>query len=324
MTGIPVVILLSLGAAVVAMVAFVAVRKLSKPINIDEHQTFIDAMFNIVGTLVSILLGLLVASALDNYQSLEQTIDLEANAASEIFRLSRGLPSDVHDRVQILCQKYCQDVVDKEWPEMARGKISTDVFVTYAKLTETIVKFKPHDDGETNVQASLLQSVQNLGDCRRTRILALTNTKNQVLLPLLVICAVTVMLFTFLYVKHVSPLQAVLIGCVATVLGGNISVVFLLSRPFEGDWKLKPRGFELNIKTLHEVYKSGLIAPPPGTVYNTETQRLEFDQAEAVPSKAPTTTLDSNPSIYSSPMPAKAIEPVAPSASKAPASGQKP
>jgi len=295
-TGIPVVVLLSLGSAVVAMIGFVAVRKLSKPINLDEHQTFLDAMFNIVGTLVSILLGLLVASALDTYQSLEQTIDQEANGASEIFRVSRGLPEPTHDTVQTYCQRYCQEVVDKEWPQMAKGTISTDAFITYAKLTETVVKFKPHDDGETNIQASLLQSVQNMGDCRRTRILALTNTRNQILLPLLVICAVTIMLFAYLYVRHVSGLQALLIGCVATVLGGNISLVYLLSKPFEGDWKLKPRGFELNLRTLHEVYQSGLMVPPAGSVYNAKTQRLERDpNYVAPPVKTPPATAPTAP-----------------------------
>jgi len=288
-TGIPIVLLLSLGSAVLAMIGFVAVRKLSKPINLEAHQTFLDAMCNIVGTLVSILLGLLVASALDTYQALEQTIDQEANNASEIFRLSRGLPEPTHDTVMYYCQRYCQGVVDKEWAEMAKGKIDMDVFMTYAKLTETIVKFKPHDDGESNIQASLLQSVQNMGDCRRTRILALSNTKNQILLPLLLICAVTIMLFTYLYVRHVSGLQALLIACVATVLGGNISLVYLLSRPFEGDWKLKPRGFELNLRTLNEVYKSGLMAPPVGTKYNSQTQRLEEDPNYVAPPKAAAT-----------------------------------
>jgi len=287
-TGIPIVLLLSLGSAVLAMIGFVAVRKLSKPINLEEHQTFLDAMCNIVGTLVSILLGLLVASALDTYQGLEQTVDQEANCASEIFRLSRGLPEPTHDTVQGYCHRYCQDVVDKEWPEMAKGKIDMDVFITYAKLTETIVKFKPHDDGESNIQASLLQSVQSMGDCRRTRILALNNSRNQILLPLLLICAVTIMLFTYLYVRHVSGLQALLIACVATVLGGNISLVYLLSRPFEGDWKLKPRGFELNLRTLHEVYKSGLMVPPVGSIYNAKTQRLEKDPNYVEPAaKAP-------------------------------------
>ena len=275
--GFPIIALLSLGSAILAMVGFYAVRKFSKPIDLNEHQTFIDAMFNIVGTLVSILLGLLVASALDTYQNLEQTVDLEANAVAEIFRLSHGLPDPLQGDLQTLCEKYCNDVVHLEWPSMAKGVPDRQTFVTFTKITDDVVRFKPTDNGQTNIQASLLQSIQQIGDCRRTRILALTSRRNQILMPLLIICAVTVMLFTYLYVKHVSTLQAVLIGCVAIVLAGNISLVYLLSKPFEGEWKLQPRGFELTLHTLKEIFHAGLYSPPPGTVFNTRTHMLERD-----------------------------------------------
>ena len=135
-------------------------------------------MCNIVGTLVSILLGLLVASALDTYQNLEQTIDTESNAVAEIFRLSRGLPDPLQGQVQTLCERYCQDVVSDEWPSMAKGQPSRTVFLTFTKITDCIVQYKPQDNGQTNIQASLLQSIVQIGDCRRSRILALNNTKS--------------------------------------------------------------------------------------------------------------------------------------------------
>jgi Protein of unknown function (DUF4239) len=280
MTGVPAIVLFSIGSAVIAMLGFIAVRKLSKPIDLNEHQTFLDAMCNIVGTLVSILLGLLVAASLDTYQVLETTVDQESNAIADIFRLSRGLPDPLQGEVQTLCERYCQQVVNIEWPAMAKGGISHEVFRTSAKLTDEIVRFKPSTNGETNIQAGLLQSVETMGNCRRGRILALSSTKTAILLPLLVICAVTVMLFTYLYVKHVSALQAILIGCVAVALGGNISLVYLLSKPFDGDWKIKPKGFELNLKMLREVYRSGIFTPAAGTHIDPKTHMLRRDKGD--------------------------------------------
>jgi hypothetical protein len=275
--GIPIIVLLSLGAAVLAMIGFAAVRKFSKPIDLVEHQTFLDAMCNIVGTLVSILLGLLVASALDTYQSLERTVDVEADAVAQIFRFSRGLPDPLQGEMQTLCEQYCDEIIRVEWPSLAKGVPSRKTFITFTQITDDVVRFKPADNGQTNVQASLLQAIQQIGDCRRTRVLALSNRRNEILMPLLAICAITVMLFTYLYVKHVSTLQAVLIACVAVVLGGNISLVYLLSKPFEGDWRLQPRGFELTLRTLREVYSKHLYEPPPGTRLNPQTLLLERD-----------------------------------------------
>ena len=86
MGGIPSIFVFSAGAAIFAVVGFMLVHRVIKPIDLDEHQQFLDAMLNIVGTLVSILLGLLVAAALDHYQSLVESVDSEASNVAAVFR----------------------------------------------------------------------------------------------------------------------------------------------------------------------------------------------------------------------------------------------
>lgn len=246
MDFIPSIVLLSGGAAVVAIIGFAVVNRLFKPINIDEHQGFLDAMLSIVGTLVSILLGLLVAASLDHYQTIEQSVDTEASAISQVVRLSTGLPPPVRKNLRRLATEYTDRVVNDEWPSMAKGKPSEKTLLTLAQLIGEVAVFKPADNGETNLHAALIAAVQQTADCRRQRLLVLKSAWKDHLMPVLLICSCIVLGFAFLYVRKGAVLHAILIGFVAIALGGNLGLIYLLSNPFSGDWKIQPRGFMLN------------------------------------------------------------------------------
>ena len=255
MGHIPSIFLYSAGAAVFAVVGFFIVHRLFKPIDLVEHQQFLDAMLNIVGTLVSILLGLLVAAALDRYQALDDSVDNEAANVSEIFRMTAGLPLDMQVKLRKLCASYGDAVVNDEWPLMATGKNSEKVLLTYADMVATIASYQPDTDGESNIHQSLITSVQEVGDCRRKRLLAMNSNWTKQLMPLLVMCSLIVLAFAYLYAKRGAVMHAVLICFVAISLGGNLGLVFLLGNPFAGDWKIQPRGFLLN-KALIQKFQS--------------------------------------------------------------------
>ena len=261
MSGLPTVIVVCLGSAILAMASFALTRKLLKPIDISEHQTFLDAMFNIVGTLVSLILGLLVASALDQYQNLERAVDNEAASVAEVYRFSRGLQEPTRSQIQGLCERYCQLVISEEWPALAKGQVSQSVFETFCLLNDEVVLIHPTHDGESNLQASMLESLDTVGAGRRERLLTLNNTREHLLGPILLAGAVIVLAFAFFYVKHNSVFHSVVITFVAIALGGNMALIYLLSKPFEGDWKIQPRAFELNLQARQMLRQSTVLDP---------------------------------------------------------------
>ncbi len=275
MGQIPSMFFLIAGSAIVSLVGFLVVHRLVKPIDLNEHQGFLDAMLNIVGTLVSILLGLLVAAALDHYRVLEDSVDQEAASVVQIYRISAGLPLDEGERLRKLCSEYSDQVVQYDWPAMAKGEQSKNVQHTYAKIIAEIVLFKPENEAENNLHNALLEAMQRIGDCRRQRILVLNSNWNSQLMPILIMCSAIVLVFAFLYVKRGAKLHAVLICFVAVALGGNIGMIFVLSNPFSGDWKLQPRGFELNRKLIKQVNSSNEFKQDFTDVLqrNHETQR---------------------------------------------------
>jgi hypothetical protein len=253
MGSIPSLFLLCGAAAVIAAIGFVIVHRLVKPIDLDEHQGFLDAMLSIVGTLVSILLGLLVAAALDHYRAIEQSVDTEAANVAQVCRLSHGLPEKTQKRILGLGSRYCYLVVHEEWPAMARGEGSAKVFQTYGEIISEVVKYRPSSEGESNIHAALISAMQQIGDGRRQRILVLKSSWTEHLMPVLLMCSAIVLIFAYLYVRRGAVLHGVLICLVAVALGGNLGLVLLLGNPFSGDWKIQPKGFEFNLDVLQRM-----------------------------------------------------------------------
>lgn len=251
MHSIPTIYIWSAGSALLALGGMMIAHRLVKPIDLEKHQPFLDATLNIVGTLVSILLGLLVAASLNSYQTLEGDVEAEATSVAEVGRLSFGLPADKQREILRQCLDYCDQVANVEWPEMEVGRVSPQTYAVYLKLLRTVVTFKPATNGETNLHSSMLSAVQTVGDYRRHRLLWLQGNRNGKLMPVLFMCALIVLIFAYLYVKRGSfVLHCFLICFVATALGANLGLVVLLNNPFKGDWKIQPTGFQVNSQII--------------------------------------------------------------------------
>lgn len=243
----------SAGAALIAVIGMLIAHRIVKPVNLQENQPALDATLNIVGTLVSILLGLLVAASLSNYQNLETAVDSEAMSISEVCRLAFGLPEKVRASLLQGCLNYCDHVVKDEWPAMKNNQTSPEVLENYVNVLKESIGFKPSNDGETNIQAALITSVQNWGNYRRQRLLWLDKSFDAHLMPVLLMCSSIVIIFAYLYVQRRSFLLHTFLICfVATALGANLGLIFMLSHPFNGDWAIQPKGFEIDSQLIRK------------------------------------------------------------------------
>lgn len=240
------------GFLVVSLAGLYITSKTIK-IDLDKNGELVVAMLTILGTLVSVLLGLLVSSADDQYRSLEESVNSEATKVNQVFRLARGLSAPTANIVQDRCIDYCDKVISAEWPEMKKGKMSEEVTQIFTEMSDAIVMFRPANDGEAVVQSALLEAANDLGQNRGTRIVASRSSWTRRLLPLILTCAIVVLACSYLYANRGSALlHYVLVGLVAVTLGINIGVIVLMTRPFSSEWAIQPEGFELRVKLMRE------------------------------------------------------------------------
>ncbi|MBP9089568.1 DUF4239 domain-containing protein [bacterium] len=236
-------------------IALVGLFLSAKTIKIDlaKNGELIVALLAILGTLVSVLLGMLVSSADEQYRSLEVCVSGEATNINEVFRLARGLPDAPKKAIQEQCITYCEKVVSDDWPAMKNGEMSPVVTDVFINISDVILAIKPANDGEAAVQGALISATTDLGQSRGVRVIASRSTWTWRLLPLIITCAVVVLICSYLYVgKGSALLHSVLVGLVAITLGTNIGVIFLMTRPFSSEWAIQPDIFAMRAKMMRQ------------------------------------------------------------------------
>jgi len=241
-----------------AIAGLFIVKRYVSAIHVDvrSNMDFLVAVVAIVGTLVSVVLGLLVSSAVDQYRGAISLVDQEATSVVDIFRMSRGLPPKTATLMQHLCIDYCDKAVSEEWPAMERRQISNDLTLIGIKMNDAAVSFRPANDGETNVQSSILSALTEAVHCRRSRVVVLFSDWTMRMMPILIMCSGIILVIAYIYIdKKPTKEQVLLMSFIAIALGSNIGLMVAMSRPFGGREGVTSELFERNAKLLRELEK---------------------------------------------------------------------
>lgn len=243
---------LALIATAFSLASLFIIKRFANPIHVRRHHQLIDSTLNVVGTLFSILLGLLVAGALTRYQEITAEVSAEARSLAEIYHLSNGLPTQKRLTIQKLCTEYCDVIIEKEWPEMELGHLPQIGRMICGELAEQIICFKPTDEGESNIHNAMLTSAEGLGKGRRDRAEALRSGMHNTAITIFVSSGI-ILILTCLYVTRGILLHTVMTIFIATCLALNIGLLHMLATPFHSELQIKPTGFLLDRQIFQEL-----------------------------------------------------------------------
>jgi hypothetical protein len=236
-------ILLAVGWAISCMLI---VRRKFDIQEMRVNHDVADPLLSVVGTLFSILLGFLVAGAMQRFDEARINVQEEAGALADVFRGAEGFPATIREPLQKSCKDYANVVIDEEWKLMEDKKASPKAWSIYGDIWRTCVNYIPDNDGRSNVHQAILAAISRLGNYRTLRFAAMNNQ-----LPLgmwIVVLAgggATIAFTYFFEVKNVR-MQVVMTGLVATVMALNIFLLANYDYPFSGDVIVSPTAFQLD------------------------------------------------------------------------------
>lgn len=230
-----------------AVGGFLVFRKTVKADYLRKHHDIADPMMSLLGTLYSVLLGLLVAGAVERFDESRKLVHAEANAIADVFRLAHGLPQRNCDAIRNLCNEYCQVMVEKEWPEMnVTHKLSEAGWVTSEKLWQECLKIEASDSRVSNIHAAILQATAVAGESRRERAISVGLDLSPSLWLVTVFGSIIIIFFTYLFSAEKTALQCVMIAMVSASLALNVFLMVIFSHPFSGVVRIPPNAFRLN------------------------------------------------------------------------------
>ena len=229
------------------------VRRLSINADFKSHHDVADPMFSVVGTLFAILLGFMVANAMQRFEEARVNVQQEANAVMDLYRLAEGLPKTDCDNLRDHLRKYNESLIGDEWPKMSEKKTSDEAYKYYDLAWSDCATFKPKEDAHNNLQQKILDCITTLSDCRRMRLYSMHNGLPAALWPALFAGGLATVFFTYLFRMHNLKLQILMTALVTLAICLNLFLLASFDDPFSGDVMVTSAPFQINSDSFAKV-----------------------------------------------------------------------
>jgi len=255
-----------------AALALVAVtRRLFPADELKDGHDSTGALLAIVGTLYALLLGLVVVDAMIRFDKAGDCVQMESNCLADIFLLADGLPEPYRKNIRDLCRTYAKQVVEFEWPQMERARMSVEARMTALSLAQSLGGFEPVTEAHKIIYPALLEQIRELWDRRRDRAgTAEYGIPAVEWVTLVVGAAVTIFLGSLLHVSSYR-LKAVVTAMTALVIGLNLYLICLFGYPLAGELSVSDRPFKVDIAIFdglhdHAAAHAGEVQGSPAAV----------------------------------------------------------
>src|SRR3954470_20305805 len=254
------------GACLLALAGFELVHRLVPVASRQQHNDVAGFIYAALGVIYAVLLALVVITVWEEYQAASETVEQEANSVAEVFLLGYELPEPEGAHVQELAHSYAQEVVRKEWPLMASGKqppleqeAGTQTgWNLIDDLRASVHGFEPRTRAEEQLYAEGLDQVANLGDARRTRLIASEEGVPGILWSVLIFGGIATVGFTYLFGLESTWAHRLMVVTLAAVIGLVLFTVGALEHPFEGGARIGTGAFNLILERFETSKLSNL------------------------------------------------------------------
>ena len=165
--GVSVVMIFTVSAGF--SVHYVAYRFIEK----YHGKDLVDAtssLFRVVGMLVSLMLSLAFAEVVVDLSSIENAIDRETSALSDIYYDLKFFNSEKSLATRDLLIEYAQSVVEDDWPALANDKLGERTGELRRQLAAQVLSLKPTTPMQEKLWERILADVDLVSDYRMFRL----------------------------------------------------------------------------------------------------------------------------------------------------------
>ena len=218
----------------------ILVRRTFAKTQFIEHNEVAGFIVAVVGVLYAVLLAFVTVVVWEHYDQSQDRARSEVDAATDIWRLARHLPSPNSQRIRADVKRFAASVLSDEWPKMRAGAYSPITQREMVTLTDDIAAYEALSKQQGNLQNRLLDRVQVVSDFRRHRIYDTTSGAPIVLWVALVIGSFTVVGFVYLFGMINFRVQLLMTAAVAIMIGLCFGTILELDYPFRGTVSVSP------------------------------------------------------------------------------------
>lgn len=261
LSSIPILLALPLFAVLFAAVAVTThsvLRRLLPPQErLSEHHEVPGFLMGVVGVLYSVVLGFLVGTVWTAFAAAQQTTDLEAGYVADAFNYAGQLPPAQRSELQRVIARYALAVRGENWSLPPNLRVDTTATLLYDAVAMTVQVPRARDAStgkileDNSIRGALLETLRELGDTRRLRLVQSETWLPPGLIEALLLGAVGVIAFTFLFGVRSYTKQMLMTGLLAGSIGLFFGLIVELSTPYSGAIHVSRDSLNLVIANNH-------------------------------------------------------------------------
>ena len=226
----------------------------SAPARRDSNE-FTGAVMEVTGTTYAVILAFTLSGVWSMAQQAQANEEQEANALVNVFRIASQLQDPNAKRIQDLCVRYADNVLQHEWAAMQKGQMTPEGADIINELWMLAGQSQAHAQPDAIAAYQLMEELRGLTQYRRLRAMQTREHLPKILWAVLIAGGIiTVGAACFFGVNKFSFHLAQVL-----VLTFLISLVLVaiadIDRPYQGLVKVEPTGFDFAIRTLHSFPK---------------------------------------------------------------------
>ena len=226
------------------LVMLCLVQKYVTWLHFADHTDFGEIFANSMSVIFGFILAFITITVWQNYNNVSDTVSKEANTLFNMYRTIEAYPPEVRDEGQKQLKIYVQEVVETEWPLLAKGQYDLRAYQDLKYFHDLIIHYVPKNNGELAAQQEELRLLSSYRELRRNRVESAKSLIDKPMWTALIFSAVLFLFFSSLFKMRNLRIHATMIA----LLGTSISLIFYLlilyNNPFIGPSALQSEPFE--------------------------------------------------------------------------------
>jgi len=233
---------------VIGLGAMVVVRRFTNVETLREHNDVAGFVLAVVGVVYAVLLAFVAIGAWERFAVAEVHTYDEANALTQAYRDVAVFPQKNEIRSEL--KNYVSEVLYKEWPAMADGGQSLHASVLLEHIAEQSRNLQPLNDGQSNIHAEILQSINQALLDRADRLTMDSGGLNEEVWYTLIIGGVITIGFALLFGYRSVAMQVLIVGGLIVSIAIVFYLTISLDYPFQGHIHVEPGAFENALRSF--------------------------------------------------------------------------
>lgn len=237
------ILIVVFGAATAALVTYLFRRFVNVKIQ-RAHNEVTGFLFLAIASFYALLMSFVVLVVWDALNETRGTVSKEGSSAMGLYRDIKFYPDSLDSkRLMTTYLDFVYNVIDDEFPNMARMKPSRKTPESFDKVFYDIEHLRPKDPFQIQLVAEMFDHLNELATYRGLRISSMeTEIAPPLWLPMIFGALVTLVCSILMDIEH-ARIHIALNSLLGAIIGMFFFLIILLDHPYTGSLGIQPKSY---------------------------------------------------------------------------------